>query len=359
MKKNNIIKKITVFLFLFSIFIVPTIMITTEDKDVNEIENKILQKFPRFNYENIKSGRFMSQFDTYVSDQFPLRNMFLYAKNGLNYALGQREFRNIYVTSSGKLLEKYTENKDVLSANIEFINNSVKDIDVKSTLFLVPNSISIYKDELPKYFLTDNQEDSYKFISEKLDMNLYSPLNVLKKHKNEYIYFNTDHHWTQLGAKIAFEDFFNQKINSDYTLLSDNFFGTYYSKAMLNNINADKIYCYKDLGQFENVLDGLHSNSLYNSSKLESKNKYQYFLNGDPAEGIIHGDGKGSILIIKDSFAHNFLPFLAKIYKTIHIIDPRYSNTSITNYIETNKDIDEVLFLLSLSTINSDYLQRR
>lgn len=359
MKNKDLLKKITVFLFLSILFFIPTIMILSEDKTVNEIENKILQKFPRFNYENIKSGRFMKNFDTYVSDQFPARNMFLYAKNGMNYMLGQREFRDIYITSSGRLLEKYNENKEFLNANITEINNISNKLNIKKTLFLIPNSISIYKDELPDFALTDCQEESFEYISKLINIDFYTPLNILKKNKKEYIYYKTDHHWTQLGAKLAFEDFYDKKVDNEYSLVSKDFYGSYYSKAMLKKVEPDKIYSFTNIDAFESEFDGVKLSSLYSASKLNSKNKYQYFLNGDPAEGIINGNGNGEILVIKDSFAHNFLPFLAQNFKKIHVIDPRYSNLDINEYINKNKDIEEVLFLFSLSTINSGNIFKR
>lgn len=356
---NNIIKKITVFLFIFTIFLVPTTMLLTKDKDINEIENKILQKFPRFNYENIKSGRFMSQFDKYTSDQFPLRNTFLYMKNELNYILGKREFRDVYITSNGRLLDKYTENKDCIRKNIEYINKSLNSVRDKSTLFIVPNSVAVYNDELKDFYLRDNQEDTIDYISSISNIKTYSPLNVLKLHRDDYIYFNTDHHWTQLGAKISFEDFYGDSINEDYNMISNEFYGSYYSKAMLKRVKSDKIYSYSKLGGFYNVLDGEERDNLYDSSKLEGKNKYQYFLSGDPSEGFIKGTGKGSILVVKDSFAHNFIPFLAQKYENIHIFDPRYSNMSLLDYTESKPEINEVLVLLSVSTLNSTILEKR
>ena len=123
---------------------------------------------------------------------------------------------------------------------------------------------------------------------------------------------------------------------------------------MLNNIKGDTIYSYLDFKNFKCEFDGESYDSLYDDSKLSGKNKYQYFLNGDPAEGVIYGSGKGEILVIKDSFAHAFIPFLATEYEKVHVIDPRYSNSDISEYVKSNENIEEVLFLLSLSTINSN-----
>jgi hypothetical protein len=121
---------------------------------------------------------------------------------------------------------------------------------------------------------------------------------------------------------------------------------------MINSIKSDTIFSYESLGDFENTFDGETRNSLYNNEKLIGKNKYQYFLNGDPAYGIINGTGEGEILILKDSFAHNFLPFMAGKYEKIHVIDPRYYNKDITAYIEENDKIEEILFLFSVATFN-------
>src|SRR5699024_9378458 len=160
-------------------------------------------------------------------------------------------------------------------------------------------------------------------------------------------------------AKLAFEDFYDKKVDNEYSLVSKDFYGSYYSKAMLKKVEPDKIYSFTNIDAFESEFDGVKLSSLYSASKLNSKNKYKYLLNGYTAERIINGNGNGEILVIKDSFAHNFLPFLAQDFKKIHVIDPRYSNLDINEYINKNKDIEEVLFLFSLSTINSGNIFKR
>jgi hypothetical protein len=121
---------------------------------------------------------------------------------------------------------------------------------------------------------------------------------------------------------------------------------------MLNNVKSDSIYSFTSVGNYKNTFDGEVYSSLYSDDKLIGKNKYQYFLNGDPAYGIIDGDGIGEILVLKDSFAHNFLPFMASKYEKIHVIDPRYYNLDIIDYINNNPNIEEILFLFSIGTFN-------
>ena len=193
-----------------------------------------------------------------------------------------------------------------------------------------------------------------EYISDNYKSEFYTPYNALMSNKNDYIYFNTDHHWTQLGAKIMYEDYYNKKIEMDYKKVSDDFLGTYYSKVLINKNKADEIYSYEDLKNYDIKYDELSSNSLYDESKLEGKNKYQYFMNGDPAISLIKGEGRGEVLIFKDSFAHCYIPFLAKEYEKIHVIDPRYCNLDITKYIKENNNIEKIYYIYSLTTLNSN-----
>lgn len=366
---NNIFKYITVIFFTGFIFIVPIVTLTTPDKNVSEIENKILTSFPEISFEGIKSKRFMKNFDEYTSDQFPLRTNFIEVKNFYNYLLGSREFRNIYIGKDNKLMEKFVFNKDIMDKNIsqainlsEFLEDNY---NIKSKLAIIPTSIAFYKDLLPFYATSDNQLDTLNYINNTLyssSLDFYTPYNILQSNKEKYIYFNTDHHWTQLGAKLAYEDMYNINISDkSYKKITDDFYGTYYSKVLLPQVKGDIIYAYKDFNNFNINIDLSNNfNTLYDNTKLKGKNKYQYFLHGDPAIGVIEGNKNSNkeILVFKDSYAHSFIPFLTSNYKKIHIIDPRYYNLNLNDYLKENNNISEVLFINNIQTFNNEYLYK-
>ncbi len=361
MIKNKLIKILTVFSFLLFITILPIISTLSEDKVISTLENKILTQMPKLELSKIKNGSFMKTFDEYVSDQFPFRKEFIYIKNNFSYIFGAREFRNIYITKSNRLLEKFVFNKENIDKNIFWINSLTKNLyenyNIKSTVMVVPTSIAFYDDELYSYQITDNMKDALNYIEDNINY-FYTPFNVLNKNKNKYIYFNTDHHWTQLGARIAYNDLYNKDNDiSDYEKVDDNFYGTYYSKVLLSNIKGDSIYSFKDFNNFNITIDNNKNyDTLYDNSKLNSKNKYQYFLHGDPAFALINGnkESKKEILVIKDSFAHNFIPFLTTDFNKIHVIDPRYYNNEIIEYINENKNITEVLFINNIQSLNNN-----
>lgn len=369
MNKKNMLKYFTIIIFLGFIFIFPIINILTPDKTVSTLENKILTQMPSISLQKIKNGSFMRTFDEYTSDQFPFRKEFISIKNSFSYTLGIREFRNIYVTKNNRLLEKFIFNKKNLDKNISQVNiltkKLYKDFKIKSRVIVIPTSIAFYNNELPSYAISDNQETVLNYIDKNIS-SFYTPYNVLKKNKDKYIYFNTDHHWTQLGAMMAYNDLYkdeNIKYNNisesldNYKEVANDFLGSYYSKAILPTIKSDIIYAYENYNDFKMEVDFTQSfNTLYGEDKLKGKNKYQYFLHGDPAFAIVEGNPniKKEVLIFKDSFAHNFIPFLTTNYSKIHIVDPRYYNINLEEYLNKNKNITESLFINNIQTLNDE-----
>lgn len=351
---KNFKKNIFVGIFIAILFGFSIISLIQKDEMFSEIENKILSQCPKINFKSIKSGSFMNEFDEYVIDQFPGRIKIISVKNECMKFLGYSEFKNIYIGKTGRMLEKFDTNLDVVNNNLEIMNKMNDCFGIESVGMFIPNSVSIYKEELPFYAKSDSQELLLDYIKNNYKGDFYSPYEVLMNNKKDYIYFNLDHHWTQLGAKIMYEDYYNKKINMKYEKVSDNFLGTYYSKTLINKNKSDSIYSYSDLKNYEIEYDGITTNSLYDNSKLQRKNKYQYFLNGDPAMSLIKGEGEGEILVFKDSFAHCYIPFLAKEYSKIHVIDPRYSNVNIVDYIKENNKIDKIYYIYSLTTLNSN-----
>jgi len=68
---------------------------------------------------------------------------------------------------------------------------------------------------------------------------------------------------------------------------------------------------------------------------------------------ITNEEGNDEILVIKDSYANSFIPFLTNHYNKVHVIDLRFYNTSITEYIKEN-NIENVLFLYNIQGIDED-----
>ena len=94
------------------------------DKETSETENRSLQQFPKFNVTTVTNGKFESKFDTYVADQFPLRDEWVAAKSYSEILSGKTESNNIFLGKDGYLIQNYTlPTEETYQENINEIRN--------------------------------------------------------------------------------------------------------------------------------------------------------------------------------------------------------------------------------------------
>ena len=335
-----------------------------KDKIFSEFENRNLKTNVRFSINKFVNGSFQEEYEEYVNDQFPLRNQWISIKSLNEYLLGKIENNGIIYGENKWLFEKFTSlNKVKLSNNINAINQFSKKYDKSVSVMIVPNSYEIYNEDLPRGLYQIEQEKIIKDLySNLIYSNNINLLDKFKNEKNNYIYYKTDHHWTTYGAYLAYCSFIEsigmKPINLNYYNSNEinGFYGSYFSKAKPFNISSDiiKYYDFEDLEM--NILGGEVYNSIYDFSKINSRDKYSMFIRGNNALTIINNknlkNGK-KILVIKDSFANSLVPFLTQNFEEVHIIDLRSFNIKISNYMEEN-DFDNILVLYNFINLSTD-----
>ncbi len=194
---------------------------------------------------------------------------------------------------------------------------------------------------------------------------------TLTDHKGEYLYYRTDHHWTSLGAYYADQQLCDALGLTPFdtaahtALTADRFYGTHYSKARTWNAVPDTITWYDLPNQLTiyNVTaagqptDG-ETTGLYDTDKLTVYDKYAMFLHGTNGLSRVQGDGTGKILVIKDSYANCFAPYLTANYADIDVVDFRNYNYGLDKLIADN-GYDQILVLYNFDSFKSDpYLYR-
>lgn len=296
----------------------------------------------------------MDSLADYLEDHFPFREEFINIRLNAMKMMGFKKINGVYIGNT--LIEEYKEaiNKDLL---IDILNKFNNKINNKGTLFLAPTSIHYNAHLLPNY-INNNQITDIKYIVDKINLSNID----LTKMEGGNLYYKYDHHWSPEGAYQAYLEFCKQRNitpikNLEKIILSDNFKGTIYSKILDRKIIGEDFYYYNINPNVDVYYKNTNkkTNSLYNYEKLKEKDKYSYFLDGNhPIIEITNNDlSEGSIVIIKDSYANSLIPFLVNHYKKIHVIDPRFYKGSISSYIN-EKNIDEVLFIYNMNTIDSD-----
>ena len=128
------------------------------------------------------------------------------------------------------------------------------------------------------------------------------------------------------------------------------YLGSLYSTTLSKKIreNPDTIYLYKPFinHEYNIYYTGAIKMDVLDMSQAETKNKYGIFISGDRPWGKITTEIKNGrkIVIIKDSYANAFVPFLIPHYEEIYVVDPRQFTLNIYDFIKNN-EINEVLFL--------------
>ncbi len=259
--------------------------------------------------------------------------------------------------------EKFKFNDYNANVYIESVNKYAENLigDIKIYNLIAPTSSEF---NMPDEYrdLSDSQKEGIGYAYSNMDNKIITvdAYSNIEAHKNEYLYFKTDHHWTALGAFRAYESFMKIKDEEALPLekynridSKDKYLGSIYNMTQNKRLenNLDDIWYYDPLLSVEyssiNRDDtAWDSGQVIFPSYFEHERKYSAFMGGDTAFSHIKVDSQveKKILVIKDSYGNAFIPFLLPHYRDIFIADPRYFKNNIYDLIEDN-EIDEVLII--------------
>ena len=363
----NLIGKI----FIIVLFLVLIVNVIVPDKEKSELENSALESRPRFNLTTVLSGDFMEQWEKYLSDQFAGRNTWRRVKVGLDRLGGAKMENNIYIGKGGQLMENIeVPDEDQLDANMTAIQNFAQTYeDIPVTMMLVPDAACILTDRLPAFAEVEDQRQMFSMAERKLgdSVNWIDTVSILNKHKSEKLYYKTDHHWTTQGAFYVFQDAaqtfgIEGDVSDDFVsyTVTDSFNGVLAASSGVGLDERELIDIYVPTEGDDDVIvdyvdEGRKTTSLYDSSKLDTRDKYGVFLGGNTSVIDIKtvSTSQKRLLIVKDSFADCFIPFLAPYYREIVVVDPRYYSGTMDEIMDTYR-ITDALILYSGNTFFTD-----
>lgn len=372
--QNTITKKqqwAIIAFFLLLIFGFTAGSLLKPDTAVSEEENRDLAQMPELNWEDVLSGAFEKDYETYLSDQFLFRNGWIGLKTSAERAMGKRDVNDIYFAKDGYLIEKHSGifSSEQAAQNIallaEFVKTQADRLGTEHVKAMVaPNALLILEDKLPPFADGSAQREYLETLAAALpEGSTVDPAGALLAHKDEYIYYRTDHHWTTLGAWYAYEAWAEaaglpHAAQASYRreILSDAFFGTVAAKVNVD-VQADTIEAWHPQNESvcTAVWNGQEHGSIYDESFLNGRNKYAVFFGGNWGCTEIRtqaGTGR-RLLMVKDSYANCFAPFAMQEFDEISMIDMRYFPQSLKEYIEAG-DFTDILFLYNASGFAED-----
>lgn len=272
---------------------------------------------------------------------------------------------NIYVTNNAGY-EIYYFNQEGTTAYASMINTVRKLLPEDVALYdmMVPNSFGV---ELPadvqEALGSSNMRLGFQYTESMIDpsVHMVNVFDTLVDHKDAYIYFHTDHHWTQLGAYYAYRKFCEAKGFTPHELTdfkteqAPGFYGTFYfatNRAQALKDNPDTIEAWIPNGQNDMQYvdkDGrqLNGHVINDAAVMNAGNKYNCFILGDNPFTEIHNpeitDGS-AIVLVKESYGNCFVPWLVDHYQDVYVVDYRYYKDNLLDFIKEHK-VRDVLFL--------------
>lgn len=358
-----------IFILILFLFLIINIIVPNKEKSVQE--NRMLATKPKFRLNSLISGDYDEKFEAYMDDQFVGRDMWRKLKVTVDRICGSRLENGVYIGRNGQLLEQIeVADENHLAANIKAIKSfseSQKKIPVR--MMLVPDAANVLNHSLPALAKPEDQTQMFSMVRKDLgdSVEWIDVSTELNKHKTEKIYYKTDHHWTTLGAFYAFQAAapslgIEGDLSGKYVshAVSNSFNGMLASKSGVNLGEKEQIDIYVPTEEDTDLIidyvdEGKRSTSLYDSSKLKEKDQYTVFLGGNSSLLDIRTVSTSTkrLLLVKDSFANSFIPFLTPYYREIVVVDPRYYSGTINDLMDSYR-ISEVLFLYSGNTFFKD-----
>ena len=370
-KRRGRIESLIGKIFLLSLFLVLLVNIIVPDREQSDQENRMLDTMPKLSLTGVLNGDFMEQWESYMSDQFAGRNLLRGLKVKLDRLGGSRMENGVIIGKDGQLFEDIAVPDDELfKDNINAVKSFAEMYpDIPTTVMLIPDAACILSDSLPAFATVEDQSQMFSMVEHGLGdsvswVDAYSALN---KHKTEKLYYKTDHHWTTQAAFYVFQEAaaglgIEGDVSDDYVsyTVTDSFNGVLASKSGAGLDEKEQIDIYVPTEGDDDVIvnyvdEAKKRTSLYDSSKLETRDKYGVFFGGNTSVMDIKtmSTSRQRLLVVKDSFADCFIPFLTPYYREIVVVDPRYYSGTLEDIMETYR-ITDALILYSGNTFMTD-----
>lgn len=370
-RQRKVQEKLVGIIFILTLFLFLIINVIVPDREKSVPENRMLATKPKFRLSSLISGDYDEKFEAYMDDQFVGRDMWRKLKVAVDRIGGSRLENGVYIGTNGQLLEQIeVADENHLAANIKAIKSfSESQSKIPVRMMLVPDAANVLNHSLPALAKPEDQTQMFSMVRKDLgdSVEWIDVSTELNKHKTEKIYYKTDHHWTTLGAFYAFQAAapslgIEGDLSGKYVsyAVSDSFNGMLASKSGVNFGEKEQIDIYVPTEEDTDLIvdyvdEGKRSTSLYDSSKLKEKDQYTVFLGGNSSLLDIRTVSTSTkrLLLVKDSFANSFIPFLTPYYREIVVVDPRYYSGTINDLMDSYR-ISEVLFLYSGNTFFKD-----
>lgn len=382
--------KITISLFLallLTFFVIGVVMPKDEQSGIDE--NRTLKEMPELTFDTLFSGTFSREFEDYLADNVGMRSKFTALSSEINElkgiktnlgniisvkkdlgAGGSADESNQLLVLDDRIMEIYKNKPESGTAYAAAVNKYAEVFSGRAKVYsmLIPTQIEFAEEIYAKS--SDSQKDAIDGIYGQLSDSVIkvNAYDSMRENAGDYIYFRTDHHWTQRGAYLAYRAFSETAGQTPVELSAlklksaEGFLGFLYNQANDTSLanKPDKIEWFEGEDNYHVKASTMENGKVveYNSRIYvapEGTPKYSVFMGGDHSLAEINTNvqnGK-TILVIKDSYANALLPLLTNNYSTVLAVDPRSYYGTVDELVE-KYDVDDILIMNYIFTTTFD-----
>ncbi|MDR1065011.1 MAG: hypothetical protein LBL25_01410 [Oscillospiraceae bacterium] len=360
-----------------------TAIVTAFPRDTRTIENenRSFNRFPEITGEGVFSGEFAGGIEPWISDRVGRRADFVSASMELARLRGADALNGAYAPKflsftravparvkdpllvfDDRLMRIFSFDEALAARYADTVNAYRAALPESARIFsiLPPTQIEF----MPERFrdISDPEQDAIIFVNAALTdgITAVNAYGEIADSSEEYVYFRTDHHWTALGAYYAYIAFadaagFAPKELSEYEISAiPGFLGYYYNMEPSETLRAqpDTIYCYEYKGALTT------SPPLLSPPGEGEKATYGVFTGGDHPKltiGTSVENGKTAV-VVKDSYANAFIPWLAPHYESIVVLDPRHFEGSALEVIGEYESVDLIFLDTAIISESAEYI---
>ena len=338
------------------------------EQNYSEKEKRYLSEKPKLTWENVSTGAFSEEAETYLADHMPGRDFFVGLNAYVDLLANRQVTKDVYLAKGNRLVEKPVAwNETAARRNMDAIEKFVASVDRPVDFMLVPSAGYVLQDTVTG--LSDSYTDDriissiYAMAGKNLTCRDLLPAFTAAEETGK-LYYRTDHHWTSLGAYTAYSAYMDMlgrqyPAQSEFTVESyDGFWGSTYSRSGLWMIPSEPVELWKNDTAFT-VTNGESEqphHGLFYTQRLEELDKYTVYLDGNHSLVTIQNPdaaGKGKLLVIRDSYANCLGTFLANSYETVTLVDLRYYKKPVSELL-ASEEFTDVLICYSLNNFMTD-----
>lgn len=363
-------KKFSALLIMFLLIFMLLYTLFREKGEMSFQENRSLAQLPELKISEIINGKTSLKLTDFFSDQIAGRSKFMKIYADISAGNSESKVNGIFI-SENRLLNGNIDTSDIDSSVSEKINSFTEKYNSSFYFIAVPSSDGVYSNLLPEYIPHDFQSEQIQNFYNNLNPEIrkIDAFNILKNFSDDYIYYRTDTKWTAYGAycvyrtaiqklgfiPVAYDKFTIEHVTSEfngnlynkslYEISKKDFIDLYYSES----INIQSITAYN-----QNLNESMRI--LYDKSFLNSNYMYNIYLGENvPALRIkTNVNNNKKLMVIKDSYADCFIPFLTQHYSEITVISTDFPDFRFTDYFNINS-YEQVIFICgSENLLNPD-----